>query len=454
LQRAARECRAGVVTTLDSRAPAGVIVARMGCDTMVALAPATAAGVTLFAKNSDRPPRESQRVVQLPRRRPRGARLRCQYVEIADVEETAAVLGCQPWWLWGLEHGVNEHRVAIGNETVFAREPLAATGLTGMDLVRLGLERGRTADEALDVMTALLEAHGQGGSGHVHVDWPYHNSFLVADPSSAWILETSARHWAARRVRELGNVSNGLALGADWERGSADLAVFAVAQGWWSAGAGRLDFAAAFADESGVPANLSAARRRRAATLLAEGRGALTPAALRAVLRDHHDGPLHRPRPFDDPHFFGLCMHADPLDNTTAAMVVRLPAEPTAVATAWLCLGSPCAGAFLPCWLEGTVPVELGCAGAEPEAASPWWRMRELLSLVERDVARLGPVVRAYWDRFEAGVARQTAEVEAEAEAARRAGRARAASALLTSFMRRTFDSYLAETAARVPEIG
>src|SRR2546422_190430 len=109
----------------------------MGCDTLVALAPVTRDGVTLFAKNSDRPPRESQRVIQLPRRRHApGTSVRCQYVELPQVPETAALLGCQPYWLWGLELGVNEHRVAIGNETVFARETLGRSGLTGMDLVR------------------------------------------------------------------------------------------------------------------------------------------------------------------------------------------------------------------------------------------------------------------------------------------------------------------------------
>src|SRR5215470_10262128 len=97
----------------------------MGCDTLVALRTVTHDGATLFAKNSDRPPRESQRIVRFPRRsNAAGALVRCQYLEVPDVRETAAVLGAQPYWLWGLEHGVNEHRVAIGNETVFAREAL------------------------------------------------------------------------------------------------------------------------------------------------------------------------------------------------------------------------------------------------------------------------------------------------------------------------------------------
>ena len=153
---------------------------------------------TLFAKNSDRPVREPQVVEWHPRRAGRGE-LRTQYLTLPDTG-AHALLGSRPTWLWGLEHGVNEHRVAIGNETVFAKEPLGAVGVLGMDLVRLGLERGRSADEALEVMTALIERHGQGGSGQRDVDWPYHNAFLIADPARAWILETSARPDPSRLI--------------------------------------------------------------------------------------------------------------------------------------------------------------------------------------------------------------------------------------------------------------
>src|SRR4029434_7198645 len=103
--------------------------------------------------------------------------------------------------------------------------------------------------------------------------------------------------------------------------------------------------------------------------------GRLTAAEMRAVLRDHYDGgAVHRARAVDDPEFFSLCMHADPLDNTTAAMVAPLPPRGAAPTAPWVCLGSPCVGVFLPCWVEGRLPAVLGVAGAEPDPEGPWWR--------------------------------------------------------------------------------
>lgn len=378
----------------------------MGCDTLVALGPAARDGRTVFAKNSDRPPRESQGIVQMPRRRhAEGAVRRWQYLEVPEAPETWAFVGSRPHWLRGLEHGVNEHRVAIGNEMVFTREPLGPRGLLGMDLVQLGLERARTADEAVEVVTSLVETYGQGGSGQPHVDWPYSNSFIVTDPARAWVLETAGRQWAARRVERLGNVSNGLAIGAEWERVAADAQAHAVEQGWWPRNGGRLDFAAAYADPN-VPEMVACPRRARAASMLLDADGDVDVATMRAILRDHHDlGAVHRPRPGGDPNFFTLCMHADPLDNTTASMIATLAEDPDELHPIWVSLGSPCVGAFVPVWQGGEVPPVLGYVAAEEDRASPWWTMRALLTLVERDPERRAPVVRERWDAWERDVA-------------------------------------------------
>src|SRR3954451_7708464 len=193
------------------------------CDSLCAFQPER----TLFAKSSDRPPGEPQVTQELEARRPATV-VRTQYLELDD-PGAVAVLGSRPTWLWGLEHGVNEHRVAIGNEQLWTVDNPAdqPEALTGMDLVRLGLERGRTAEEALEVVTDLLDRLGQGGIGDRDEGKAYFSSFLFADPTAAWVLETSARSWAAREVgRDEGGValSNRISLSTDFTRASSDVA--------------------------------------------------------------------------------------------------------------------------------------------------------------------------------------------------------------------------------------
>ena len=126
--------------------------------------------------------------------------VRCTYIEIPQAPRTHAVLLSRPFWIWGAEMGANEHGVVIGNEAVFATLPPGRTrALIGMDLLRLGLERGATAAEAVDVITGLLERHGQGGNCGLRHEHFYDNSFLVADAREAFVIETVGRMWAVER---------------------------------------------------------------------------------------------------------------------------------------------------------------------------------------------------------------------------------------------------------------
>ncbi|MBX3025475.1 C69 family dipeptidase [bacterium] len=420
------------------RIAAMVETPRVACDSLVALGAATADGAVLFAKNSDRPAAEPQPLLQRPaRRHPPGARLRCTYIEIPQVAATARLIGSRPYWCWGFEHGLNEHGVAIGNHTVFTRDPLGAPGLIGMDLVRLGLERAASAARAVEVITDLAAAYGQGGSGYADKDWPYHNSFLVADRREAYLVETSDRRWAVRRAREVDSASNHLAIGADWDGLADDTIEHAIANGWWPEDAGgRFDFAAAYRDTATAPAVVSNGRHRRTCELLAAGRGRLTPAALRAALRDHYGATAHRAADApDDERYFGVCMHADPVGTTTASMIARLPEDRDDLLRYWGSLGSPCAGVFLPYYVDGELPAALARGGAEPTPDAPWWRFKHLLTLVEQDVPRRAPHARAFWDEFERMLDGEAAEVEHKAVRLRRAGQVDSAARLLTRFM-------------------
>jgi secernin len=131
----------------------------------------------------------------------------------AEPDETFAVLGSRPQWGWGFEHGVNEAGVAIGNHRITTtKDPRPyPDALTGMDLVRLTLERAPDAAAGVAILTELLEQYDQGGGCFdpaVIGRKPYWSSFLLADPEEAWVVETSGDEWMADQVERTYAVSN------------------------------------------------------------------------------------------------------------------------------------------------------------------------------------------------------------------------------------------------------
>lgn len=421
----------------------------LGCDTLVALPAATADGSTLFAKNSDRPALEAQPPVQVPpgRHRP-GSQVRCQYVSIPQVKETHGFIGSQPYWLWGLEHGVNDCRVAIGNESVFSREPPGEEALLGMDLLRLGLERSETARQALEVITGLLETHGQGGPGHLGTTFSYHNSFLVADPTEAWVLETVGKQWAAQEVECVGNISNHISIEDGWSLASAELEAYAVERGWWKAGSGRFRFADAYCDAGPRPSHYSAGRCERGRALLEEAKGRLAPRDMMRFLRDHGESGTVLPEERDpqSAEFFTLCMHGEPISNTTASMVARLRPKWDGLPDVWASLASPCTGVFLPLYLDGDVPAAYAIGGADPDRASPWWRFKAL-----QDAVLAGPrqhIVRlqSHWGEWEQELASRAERLAEEIRALQGAGNSEGVRRLTSRFM----EDNLVETLRRL----
>ncbi len=168
------------------------------------------------------------------------------------------------------------------------------------------VKRSTNAAEALEVMISLLERHGQGGSGHdpasVPGGRPYWSSFLVADARSAWVLETSARTWAAERVERTRAISNRTTIPA---------------------------FDAAHRHPRQPVATLVDPRWRASQSVLAAE--PVTVGALMRHLRSHE--PAGSPG-------WSVCMHVADVEVTTSSMIAEL--SPTAPPVAWVLVGSPC----------------------------------------------------------------------------------------------------------------
>ncbi|MFQ6613204.1 MAG: C69 family dipeptidase [Fidelibacterota bacterium] len=347
------------------------------CDTFVVLPSATGDQSTILGKNSDREPNEIQ-VFEYhpPAEYPEGSTVQCTYETIPQVTETMSVWISRPFWMWGAEMGVNEAGVAIGNEAVFTKMPLNRDGgLTGMDLLRLALERGRTAESAMDVIIQWLTDVGQGGlCGYEDRKLAYHNSFIIADYTRAWILETAGPHWVAKQVKDYVTISNGLTIGGDFDRSSPGVEDFARKKGWLKPGR---DFSFAECYSDWFYTTFSASRQRRAcsAKSVKSETGSFSVSSAFRTLRDH-GGPDYRP----DKHFLmnQVCAHAANTlsrhaSQSTNSMVAHLrPDRPVVWST---CSSAPCTGVYKPHSLHA---LERDST-AGPEAGERLWREHERL---------------------------------------------------------------------------
>lgn len=297
------------------------------------------------------------------------------------------MLGSRPYWIWGFEHGVNEMGVAVGNEALFAKAPASADpGLIGMDYVRLVLERAATADEGVHVLTSLLEQYGQSGATSTLAARGYDNGYIIADAETAWMVETVGKHWVAKRVSDVGRISNAYSVGADYDLISAGAIEFATENGWYDPASGEpFDFAAVFQDLTIPHLPACVMRLNRSAELMGEKfeAGKLTVEGMMENLRDVRGNSARTWIP-GRPDEWSINRHANQVNGseTAAAMVAELGEGGCAL----FALAGPRLSSFVPVWFDDLSTDEV--PWEQPETASdidPWWETERFQRLIERD---------------------------------------------------------------------
>ncbi|MGB7295734.1 MAG: C69 family dipeptidase [Candidatus Aminicenantales bacterium] len=172
--------------------------------------------------------------------------------EVSQVPHTYAVVGL-----------MNEFQLAIGETTFGGRSELRNPDglLHYFMLMNLALQRAKTAREAIQVMTGLVEEYGYASTGE---------SFSIADPKEAWIMEMigpgpggKGAHWVALRIPD-GYVSGHANMSRIGEFSlddpenclySADVISFAEEKGYCSKKSGK-PFSFRFAYDPPQPSSL------------------------------------------------------------------------------------------------------------------------------------------------------------------------------------------------------
>ena len=361
------------------------------CDTVIALGNSTKDGSVLFGKNSDREPNEAQNLVFLPRKKYSNKdKVKCTYISIPQVEETYAVLLSQPFWMWGCEMGANEFGVTIGNEAVWSKEPYRKTGLLGMDLMRLALERSKAAREALETITNLLEKYGQGGAcGYTDKNLFYHNSFIIADPNEAWVLETADKYWIAEKVKDVRSISNTLTIGEKYDFIHPNLIDHAVNEGYCNS-KDEFNFANCFIPKFNIQQIGAKGNTRRQCTLnkLLLHKGKLTPQIMMSILRDHNIKPtkIDNWNPSKG-SMKSPCLHYKSFitpSQSTGSLISHLKEDyQIHYATG---TSAPCTSIYKPIFFPKTTLPDIGSlAGSKYNPNSLWWHHEKLHRLVLLD---------------------------------------------------------------------
>lgn len=364
------------------------------CDTFIALPSITKNKSIIFGKNSDREPNEAQAIVRFPRRKNTEKTVQCTFVEIPQVTESYEVILSKPFQMWGAEMGVNEFGVTIGNEAIFTKvkSDKSNNALTGMDLLRLALERSRTAPEALNCITDLLKIYGQDAcGGYENKDFFYHNSFIIADKEEALILETSGREWVAKKVKDYGSISNGLTIGQDYDLISENAISFAQEKGWHKTG--NFNFQKSYSDP--LMSWASGCKTRQKTTMEGTSNEGFTVKSAIELLSSHHlpdqDFAPNKATTGD------VCMHATSIFNpshTVGSMIVEIRKyKPT---TIWLTgTSNPCLSIYKPFFLgnNGVLNETFQAPEGKFDRKTLWWIAERLHRLGNLNYTKLKDII-------------------------------------------------------------
>lgn len=267
------------------------------CTTLMAQGNALASGKgTIIMKNRDQGATcLSEISIVQEATYPKNSIYQAAYIDIPQVEKTNKFIGSRTAGRWGYGMGINEYQVIVADNDAPSRDYMDwKEGLHDNDVVRLVLERAKTAREGVDIVTNLVEKYGQAWNGII---------FEIGDPNELWLVEVTGHRWVAKKYTDTVTArSNQYQIEDDYDFCSEDLIDFAVEQGWVDEGVEKINFRKVYSCDQGYPYDNNLDNRKnvekmynteiryqRGMELLNKDTGNITIQTIMKAARDHFD---------------------------------------------------------------------------------------------------------------------------------------------------------------------
>lgn len=316
--------------------------------------------------------------------------------------------------------GMNEHGVTMSCNWMYSKEEnLPGKGVRRYAMRQLILERSKTAKEAVDLITSLIDAHGQADWGGL--------TYCLADPKEAWIVETTSKNWVARRVKddEVLVIENRFTIGEEYDLASAGLVKMASEKGWFLPEKGHnFNFKVVYGDPERMSSPYDIDREERALSLLTEKVGALFPEDLMMVLMDAYEGtskyhkPINHIEPWEDVTDKLLIPRAIRTNLCQSSTVAHLRGNmpPEVGNVMWYAMNVPGYSGYFPVYAgASSMPEEYQNVNSAYGQNSAWWTTRMLQRVADQDHDLLFSILKTFWEGNRAGIKISGSTIETRA---------------------------------------
>jgi secernin len=265
----------------------------------------------------------------------------------------------------------------------------------------------------------LIDSYGQSDS-------PV--TYCVADHNEAWLVETTYRHWIAKRIpeNEFYVVANQYFIETEWDMTSEDLINYAINQGWYETKE-QFNFKKTYSvpDNMDRPGNTS--REFQGNTMLRSKKGSIT---IKDVLDVLSQPPIQT-------------------TNTQSFMVMHLRKNlpPQAGHKIWFGMSGANTNVAVPIYGGSLkIPEEYMESSLEFDPTSAWWQFKKLQEEIYRgwwEYSDRFLEIRQNLDEYQKKIFQESAAIEEEAIELYQQGNTKKANQLLTDHTYRKLEEAL-----------